>query len=78
MTQEKTIFTEEELHNIIQDANDTIVSNLMSATDEESIVEYAKAISRNETEYFEKPARELVLEWALKYVDTAFRYHKKL
>lgn len=78
MTQEKTIFTEEELHNIIQDADDTVVSNLMSATDEELIVEYAKAISRNEPEYFEKPAKELVFEWALKYIDTAFRYHKKL
>jgi hypothetical protein len=78
MAQEKTIFTEEELHNIIQDANDTIVSNLMSATDEELIVEYAKAISRNEPEYFEKPVRELVLEWALKYVETARYYGKKL
>jgi hypothetical protein len=74
MAQEKTIFTEEELHNIIQDANDTIVSNLMSATDEELIVEYAKAISRNEPEYFEKPARELVLEWALKYAFTKIKY----
>lgn len=78
MAQEKTIFTEEELHNIIQDANDTIVSNLMSATDEELIVEYAKAISRNEPEYFEKPAKELVFEWALKYIDTARYYGKKL
>jgi hypothetical protein len=78
MAQEKTIFTEEEFHNIIQDANDTIVSNLMSATDEELIVEYAKAISRNEPEYFEKPVRELVLEWALKYVETARYYGKKL
>jgi hypothetical protein len=78
MAQEKTIFTEEELHNLIQDVNDTIVSNLMSATDEELIVKYAKAISRNEPEYFEKPARELVLEWALKYVETARYYGKKL
>ena len=78
MTLEKTIFTEEELHNIIQDACDELVSNLISLSDEELIVEYAKTISRNEPEYFERPAKELVLEWALKYVDTANYYGKKL
>jgi hypothetical protein len=79
MAQEKTIFTEEELHNLIQSViNDKLVLDLISKTNEELIVEYAKAISRNEPEYFERPAKELVLEWALAYVHTAFRYHKKL
>lgn len=78
MTQEKIIFTEGELCNIIQDVSDKVVSELSSAMDEERIVEYAKAISRNEPEYFERPAKELVLEWALKYVKTARHYGKKL
>lgn len=78
MTEVKTVFSGDELCNIIQDVNDKLVSDLMSATDEERIVEYAKAISRNEPEYFERPAKELVLEWALKYVDTARYYGKKL
>lgn len=78
MTQEKTIFTEEELHNLIHDAmNNALVSDL-SLSDEELIVKYAKAISRNEPEYFERPAKELVLEWALKYIETAVYYGKKL
>lgn len=78
MAQEKTIFTEEELCNIIQDVSDKVTSELSSASDEEQIVEYAKIISRNEPEYFERPAKELVLEWALKYVKTARYYGKKL
>lgn len=78
MTQEKIKFSEDELCNIIQDVTDKVVSELTSARDEEQIVEYAKAISRNEPEYFEKPAKELVLEWALKYIDTARYYGKKL
>ena len=78
MVQEKTIFTEEELCNIIQDVSGKAVLELSSTTNEERIVEYAKIISRNEPEYFEKPAKELVLEWALKYVETARYYGKKL
>lgn len=78
MTQEKIIFTEEELCNIIQDVSDKVVSELSSVPDEEQIVEYAKAISRNEPKYFERPAKELILEWALKYIDTARYYGKKL
>lgn len=78
MKQEKINFSEDELCNIIQDVSDKVVSELSSAMDEERIVEYAKAISRNEPEYFERPSKELVLEWALKYVDTARYYGKKL
>ena len=78
MTEVKTIFSEDELCNIIQDVSDKVVSDFMSLTDEEQIVEYAKAISRNEPEYFERPAKELILEWALKYIDTARYYGKKL
>ena len=78
MAQEKTIFTEEELHNIIQDVNDNYESEILSMPDEELIVEYAKSVARNEPKYFERPAKELVFEWALKYIDTAIRYGKKL
>lgn len=78
MTQQKNNFSEDELWNIIQDVNDKVVSELNSAPDEERIVEYAKAISRNEPAYFERPAKELILEWALKYIDTARYYGKKL
>lgn len=45
---------------------------------EESIVVYAKAISHNEPEYFNRPNKELILEWAMKYIDTCAYYGKKL
>lgn len=78
MSQEKTVFTEEEFYNMVQNVDDNYISELLSTPDEELIIRYAKAVSRNDPEYFERPAKELILEWALKYIDTTVRYGKKL
>lgn len=56
----------------IEDLNNDVI------TSEEAIVSYAKLVSRNEPAYFERSTKELILEWALKYVDTAVSYGKKL
>lgn len=86
MTQEDkniSVFDESDINNVIDSVSEnvtTFIEDLKNdvITSEEAIVEYARLISRNEPEYFERPAKELVLEWALKYVDTAKYYGKKL
>ena len=52
---------------------------------EENIVLYAQILNnskpknkRNDSEYFNRPARELILEWALGYVGACAYYGKKL
>jgi hypothetical protein len=77
------IFSESDINNVIDSVSEnvtTFIEDLKNdvITSEEAIVEYARLISRNEPEYFERPAKELILEWALKYVDTARHYGKKL
>ena len=62
----------ENINAFIENLNNDVI------TSEEAIVSYAKIVSRNEPKYFERPAKELVFEWALKYIDTAIRYGKKL
>ena len=76
-------FSENDMTNITDSISENItafIENLNNdvITSEEAIVSYAKLISRNEPEYFERSTKELILEWALKYVDTAVHYGKKL
>lgn len=86
MTQEDkdiSVFNESDITDVINSASKnvtTFIEDLKNdvITSEEAIVSYAKLVSRNEPEYFERSAKELILEWALKYVDTAVHYGKKL
>ena len=76
-------FSENDMTNITDSISENItafIENLNNdvITSEEARVSYAKLISRNEPEYFERSTKELILEWALKYVDTAVHYGKKL
>lgn len=78
-----SVFDESDITDVINSASEnvtTFIENLKNdvITSEEAIVSYAKLVSRNESEYFERPAKELILEWALKYVETAVYYGKKL
>lgn len=78
-----SVFDESDITDVINSASEnvtTFIENLKNdvITSEEAIISYAKLISRNESEYFERPAKELILEWALKYVETAVYYGKKL
>ena len=85
MTREKDIlsFSENDMTNITDSISENITAfiedlNNDVITSEEAVVSYAKLVSRNEPEYFERSTKELILEWALKYVDTAVNYGKKL
>lgn len=86
MTQEEKdilIFSENDMTNIIDSVSENITTFIEDLNNdviasEEAIVSYAKLVARNEPEYFERSTKELILEWALKYVDTAVHYGKKL
>ena len=78
-----SVFDESDITDVINSASEnvtTFIENLKNdvITSEEAVVSYAKLVSRNEPEYFERSTKELILEWALKYVDTAVNYGKKL
>ena len=78
-----SVFDESDITDVINSASEnvtTFIENLKNdvITLEEAIVSYAKLVARNEPEYFERSTKELILEWALKYVDTAVHYGKKL
>ena len=86
MTQEDkdiSVFNESDITDVINSVSKNVTAFIEDLkndviTSEEAIVSYAKLVSRNEPEYFERPAKELILEWALKYVETAVYYGKKL
>ena len=78
-----SVFDESDITNVINSVSKNVTAFIEDLkndviTSEEAIVSYAKLVSRNESEYFERPAKELILEWSLKYVDTAVHYGKKL
>ena len=78
-----SVFNESDITDVINSASKnvtTFIEDLKNdvITSEEAIVSYAKLVSRNEPEYFERSTKELILEWALKYVETAVNYGKKL